>query len=99
MSLPLTEDNVRKACCQVIACTGVGAAADSECDLLLDNRVWVVVPVAMHDDYPSRLLACAIKVCGSEPYGWKVDRMEPHITGDTTFRDICEVWLMRSVWP
>ena len=99
MSLSLTEENVNKACCQVIASAGVEVAAGDDCNVLLDRQVWVVVPESMHGDYPNRLLDCAIKICSGEPFGWTMDRGEPHINADTTFRDICEVWLMRIVWP
>ena len=70
-----------------------------DCEALFEKRVWAVVPESLHEDYPNRLLACAVKVCASEPFGWTVDRTEPEISSDTTFRQICELWLMKVVWP
>ena len=97
MSLPLSSESVQKACCKVIACTGIGAAENDDCNGLLDKKVWVVVPESMHRDYSEKLLACAMKVCANDPYGWTVDKTAPEINDDTTFRQICELWLMKIV--
>lgn len=96
MALELNEENLKEAYCKVLACTGIGAAV-SNCDDLLPKKVLVVVPQELHDDYPAKLLACAIKICTDDPYGWTVKNEEPEIAEDTAFQSLYDDWLMGIV--
>lgn len=96
MPLELNESNLKKAFCQVLACTGIGAAI-ANCDEVLKQNVLVAVPVEMHSDYPARLLACAIKICTNEPYYWSVKEEEPQIDAETTFQSVYEKWFLKNI--
>jgi hypothetical protein len=98
MPRELNEENLKEAYCKVIACTGIGAAEDN-CDEVFPKLVKVVVPQPMHDDYSAKLLACAIKICTNEPYGWRVTEREPDIKDNTSFADLYESWFREIVWP
>jgi hypothetical protein len=96
MPRELNEENLKEAYCKVIACTGIGAAEDN-CDEVFPKLVKVVVPEPMHDDYPAKLLACAINICTNKPYGWVVQNEEPSIGDTTTFQSLWSEWFTHVV--
>ena len=97
MGLELNEKNLTEAYCKALACTAIGAAVN-HCDDLLPKTVLVVVPEEMHDDYPARLLACAIRICNKDPYRWSVENIEPTIDADTTFQSLWNDWFITIIY-
>jgi hypothetical protein len=91
MSLAFTEESLKKAFCDTVACTNIGAATQGP-DALFPKLVKVVVPLDMHDGYSTRLLGSANQICGNDPYGWNVDQLEPTVGDDTTFEMLYENW-------
>jgi hypothetical protein len=98
MALDLTEENLKKAYCASLLCTGIGAAA-SQCDSVMPQIVKKVVPQIMQDDFPTRLLVCATKVCSGEPYGWRVVQSVPTLGDTTTFQQLFDEWFKTIVRP
>ena len=97
MGLDLNEENAKDAYCRVLAATGIGAAVN-DCDDILPQIVWVVVPADMHEDYPARLLAAAIQICTDEPYEWTVEDTEPEIDEESTFESVWEEWFTQILY-
>jgi hypothetical protein len=91
MSLTYSEENLKKAFADTIAGTNIGAATQGP-DALFPKLVKVVVPLDMHDGYPSRLLGSANQICCKDPYGWSIDQREPTVADDTTFEMLYENW-------
>lgn len=97
MNFALNEENAKKAFGEVLVGTGIGAA-DGGCDALLPEEVLVRVPHSMHADYPAKLLAVAIRVCSHDPYGWRVQQLEPTIEVSTTFQSLWDDWFRQIVY-
>ena len=93
-----TMENLKLAFCKSLACTGIGAA-NTSCDNLLAQQFDHIVPANIHVEFPSRLLACATRVCSSSPYSWQVDQVEPTIKRTMTFQDLLDTWFRDVVWP
>jgi hypothetical protein len=91
MGRELNEQNAKEAYCTVLAATGIGGAVNN-CDDVLPQIVWVVVPADMHEDYPARLLAAAIQICTDEPYEWTVENVEPEIDEESSFQSVYDEW-------
>lgn len=96
MSLAITEENLRKAYCAVLAKAGIGAAVKN-CKEMMSKKVKVVVPESMHRDFPGRLLASAKFVCTKDPYFWGPREKEPTILDDTTFEGLFKDWFIRII--
>ncbi|MFQ5604468.1 MAG: hypothetical protein ACE5HS_14455 [bacterium] len=97
MALEQTPENLKKAYCESLACTGIGAAVN-HCDGLFPQEVLVVVPQDQHDDYPEKLLLCVNQVCTKEPYVWTVDQIQPVINAGATFQDLFDNWFNEIIW-
>ncbi len=93
MGLELNEKNAKEAYCNALACTAIGAAVN-HCEDVLPKTVLLVVPERMHDDYPARLLACAIDIGTNDPYRWSVENKEPTIDAETTFQSLWNDWFI-----
>lgn len=96
MSLQKTEENLKKAYCAVLACTGIGSAT-THCEDLFPTVVWIVVPIAEQPDYPDRLSLCTHQICENEPYYWDVDDGLPVIGDDTTFEVLYSEWFKNII--
>ncbi|RMH69230.1 MAG: hypothetical protein D6675_13295 [Gemmatimonadetes bacterium] len=96
MPLEYNTENRRKALCDALQRTGIGAAVTW--DGIKQERVVKVVPDAMLETFPERLLMAATQVCTSDPYGWQVDQKEPEIDEQMTFTDLDKRWFRRIVF-
>jgi hypothetical protein len=92
-----TYENLKKAFCEVLACTGIGAAVNN-CESLLDEKVRKVVPEIEHGDYPAKLLKCAFEICTGFKYDWTVNNVVPVVDDTTTFRYLLDKWFLFIVW-
>jgi len=98
MSLEFTEESLKKAFCDSLACTGIGAAR-ANCDALMSELVKKVVPLEKQEAFPEELQICATRVCTSEPYGWRVMQRPPVINDASTFQNLFDAWFTRVVRP
>ncbi|MEJ2634579.1 MAG: hypothetical protein P8184_04735 [Calditrichia bacterium] len=98
MGLLLSESNMKKAFCESLATAGIGAA-ESHGDDVLAELIIKVVPSEMLNDFPSRLLASATKVCSNDPYNWRVLQREPEFDEETIFQMLLDGWFNEIVWP
>ncbi len=91
MAADFSDNNLTEAFCKCVACTDFGDFASNGLNHFDDN-VLVSIPAEMQDNFPERLLQCAIEICTKEPYLWGVNGDEPVINKDTLFKDLFNEW-------
>lgn len=94
--MELNEENLKKAFCEVLYCTGLGAAQNN-CEELMEKNVLETVPESQHETYPDELLACTIRICTKDPYNWTVEESKPEIDSEMTFYLLWYNWIIEII--
>jgi hypothetical protein len=99
-AMVLNEQNLRNAFREVLTRCGFGAAETEDWETLMSTAVLIHIPEQMQHEFPDRLLAAAVSVCGGAERGWSVIAgRRPSLTDSTTFGDLLNDWFRHIVRP